>query len=174
MSRSRLRDLGIAIGALPTGEHNAITDVPGVQVGHHTLRFDEPSVGRTGVTVIEPRSGRGIWRDYAFAGFHSLNGCGEMTGVHWISESGMLTTPIAITNTFDVGTAHHALVRWGQERERLPSFSLPVAAETHDGWLNDPRARVTETTRGRLGRVVYEIPLETLREAMGKYGRGQG
>lgn len=143
MHRARIRDLGIAIGTQPTGPHNAITDVPGVLAGHCTLRHDEPFVACTGVTVVVPRAGE-IWRDGAFAGFHSLNGCGEMTGAHWIEESGVLTTPIAITNTHDVGVAHHALVRYGQERVGLETFALPVAAETYDGWLNDPRAVVTE------------------------------
>jgi D-aminopeptidase len=143
MSRSRLRDLGVTIGTYPTGKYNAITDVPDVRVGHHTLNYDEPHIARTGVTIINPRGGK-IWHDFAFAGFHSLNGCGEMTGVHWINESGLLTTPIAITNTHDVGIAHHALVRYGQEKELMGIFTLPVAAETYDGWLNDPRAKVTE------------------------------
>lgn len=76
MTRARLRDLGITIGVHPTGPHNAITDVPGVWVGHRTLIYDEPRIARTGVTVIVPREGD-IWNDNAFAGFHSFNGCGE-------------------------------------------------------------------------------------------------
>ena len=143
MPRSRLRDLGITIGTYPTGKFNAITDVQDVLVGHHTIRYDEPFIACTGVTVINPRGGN-IWRDFAFAGFHSLNGCGEMTGVHWINEAGLLTTPIAITNTYDVGIAHHALVRYGIEKELMGIFTLPVAAETFDGWLNDSRAKITE------------------------------
>jgi D-aminopeptidase len=143
MPRSRLRDLGITIGTYPTGKFNAITDVQDVLVGHHTIRYDEPFIACTGVTVINPRGGN-IWRDFAFAGFHSLNGCGEMTGAHWINEAGLLTTPIAITNTYDVGIAHHALVRYGIEKELMGIFTLPVAAETFDGWLNDSRAKITE------------------------------
>lgn len=136
MPRARLRDLGIAIGVHPPGKHNAITDVPGVRVGHHTLSYDEPRTARTGVTVIVPRDGA-IWSDNAFAGFHSFNGCGEMTGIHWVKESGLLTTPIAITNTGQVGTVHEALSAYGQEKGHTASFSLPVVAETYDGWLND-------------------------------------
>lgn len=143
MPRSRLRDLGITIGTYPTGKYNAITDVQDVLVGHHTIHYDEPHIARTGVTIINPRGGK-IWHDFAFAGFHSLNGCGEMTGVHWINEAGLLTTPIAITNTHDIGIAHHALVRYGIEKELMGIFTLPVAAETYDGWLNDSRAKITE------------------------------
>lgn len=142
--RMRLRDLGATIGRLPTGIHNAITDVPGVLVGHTTLIFDEPRVARTGVTVIMPREGA-IWKDHAFAASHTLNGSGEMTGVHWIAESGMLTTPIAITNTAQVGTVHAALNRYGYEIGWTEIWDLPVVAETWDGWLNDMAAfHVTE------------------------------
>lgn len=136
MTRARLRDLGINIGALPPGSHNAITDVPGVWVGHKTLIYDEPRVARTGVTVIVPREGR-IWQDNAFAAFHSFNGCGEMTGIHWLEESGLLSHPIALTNTYQVGTVHEALVAYGREN-KLPTLSgLTVVGETWDGWLND-------------------------------------
>ncbi len=137
--RKRLRDLGITIGRLPPGKHNAITDVPGVFVGHTTLIFDEPRVARTGVTVILPREGA-IWKNHAFAATHSLNGSGEMTGVHWIAESGMLTSPIAITNTAQVGTVHEALNNYGYEFGWTDDWELPVVAETWDGWLNDMAA----------------------------------
>ena len=75
MGRARLRDLDITIGRFPTGRYNAITDVPGVTVGHRTLIYDQPSVARTGVTVILPR-GESSRQDFCFAGWHSLNGCG--------------------------------------------------------------------------------------------------
>src|SRR5574341_117766 len=139
MTRARLRDLGITIGSLPTGQYNAISDVPGVWVGHTTLRFDEPRVARTGVTAILPREGK-IWSDHAFAAYHSFNGNGEMTGVHWINEPGLLNSPIAITNTHQVGTVHEALVRYGHERKLMGQWLLPVVAETFDGWLNDAEA----------------------------------
>ncbi|MEM7028732.1 MAG: P1 family peptidase [Chloroflexota bacterium] len=134
--RKRLRDLGINIGRLPPGNHNAITDVPGVFVGHTTLIFNEPHVARTGVTVIQPREGA-IWKDHAFAAIHALNGSGEMTGAHWIVESGMLTSPIAITNTAQVGTVHEALNRYAYEFGWAEDWVVPVVAETYDGWLND-------------------------------------
>jgi D-aminopeptidase len=133
---TRLRDLNISIGEFPTGSQNAITDVSGVLVGHATLIHDEPRVARTGVTVILPRDGD-VWRDPAFAAYHSFNGCGEMTGLLWIDESGMLSHPIALTNTHQVGTVHEALVAYGQERGHTEHSSLPVVAETWDGWLND-------------------------------------
>lgn len=134
--RLRLRDLGPTIGYLPTGPLNAITDVPGIWVGHTTLTGDEPRVARTGVTVILPREGR-IWKEPAFAGYHSYNGSGEMTGMHWVAESGMLTTPIAITNTAQVGTAHEALGMYAAEHGLTDDYVLPVVAETYDGRLND-------------------------------------
>ncbi len=136
MARARTRDLGIVIGRFPTGEHNAITDVPGVGVGHRTLIYDEPRVARTGVTVIVPRDGA-IWGDNCFAAFHSFNGCGEMTGTHWLAESGLLCYPIALTTTHHVGTVHEALVAYGQEKRLTTLSSLAVVAETYDGWLND-------------------------------------
>jgi len=137
--RKRLRDLGISIGRLPPGKHNAITDVPAVFVGHSTLIFDAPRVARTGVTVILPREGA-IWKDHAFAATHSLNGSGEMTGVLWIAESGMLTSPIAITNTAQVGTVHEAVNNFGYDFGWTEVWDLPVVAETWDGWLNDMAA----------------------------------
>ena len=138
--KPRLRDLGPTIGYMPPGPHNAITDVPGILVGQTTLIYDEPRVARTGVTVILPRQGR-IWKEPAFAGYHSYNGCGEMTGIHWIDESGMLSTPIAITNTGQVGTVHEALGVYAVEHGLTEEFELPVVAETYDGWLNDMAAR---------------------------------
>src|SRR5262245_53145314 len=87
MTRARLRDLGIVPGALPPGPPNAITDVEGVRVGYTTVVRDTPHVVRTGVTAIWPR-GQDIWTDYVFAGFHSFNGNGEMTGLPWIAEQG--------------------------------------------------------------------------------------
>jgi len=135
----RLRDLNITIGTFPTGKYNAITDVLDVLVGHTTLIYDEPRVARTGVTVIVPRRGE-IWHDNAPAGIHSFNGCGEMTGAHWIEEAGVLTSPIAITCTHSIGTAHEALGKYSQAHGYTHMFALPVAAETYDGRLNDADA----------------------------------
>jgi D-aminopeptidase len=139
VSRPRLRDLGISIGHLPTGPHNAITDVPGVWVGHATVVRDDPTVARTGVTMVVPRENE-IWADFAFCGVHSFNGNGEMTGTAWIEESGMLGSAIGITNTYQVGMVRDALVRYSVDEGHRGAFFLPVVAETWDGVLNDIRS----------------------------------
>ena len=136
MTRARLRDLGITIGRLPVGPLNAITDVPGVWVGHETVIHDQPSVARTGVTVILPRAGR-IWEDNCFAGHFSFNGNGEMTGLPWLEESGTLSTPIGITNTHQVGLVRDTFIAYERDQGYDFGFLLPVVAETYDGWLND-------------------------------------
>ncbi|MCS7070431.1 MAG: P1 family peptidase, partial [Anaerolinea sp.] len=139
MGRARLRDLGITIGMLPTGPHNAITDVPGVRVGHTTLIADEPRIARTGVTIIQPRPAA-PWENPCFAGYFSFNGNGEMTGLPWIDESGLLTSPIGLTNTHQVGLVRDTLVRYEIEHGVGTGWVLPVVAETWDGWLNDINA----------------------------------
>jgi D-aminopeptidase len=133
----RARDLGIVLGQLPTGRLNAITDVDGVRVGHATLVRGEAV--RTGVTVILPHSGDPAVRP-VFAGTHTLNGNGEMTGLEWIREGGTLASAIGLTNTHSVGAVHHALVAAsvrGAPDGAHPRWSLPVVAETWDGYLND-------------------------------------
>ncbi len=139
----RARDLGIRIGLGTPGPLNAITDVAGVTVGHTTLiRGDGPLVVgegpvRTGVTVVCPR-GAADWREPVFAGCHRLNGNGELTGLEWVRESGMLTTPIAITNTHSVGIVRDALVAASVQKDRTETYwALPVVGETYDGLLND-------------------------------------
>ncbi len=134
--RARLRELGINIGQYPTGSKNAITDVPGVLVGHKTIVRDSPSVVRTGVTVIVPRDGK-VHEDYPFAGFFSFNGIGEMTGLPLIEEWGVLTSPVVFTNTSQIGTAHEALVEYGARKHGGFAYKLPVVAETYDGFLSD-------------------------------------
>lgn len=136
MNRTRLRDVGITIGEFPTGPHNALTDVPDVFVGQTTCIWDEPRIARTGVTIIVPRAGA-IWRDHCFAAVHSFNGNGELTGVHWIQEVGLLTTPIGITNTHQVGLVRDVLVEYGRTQPDAHRWLLPVVAETYDGYLND-------------------------------------
>ena len=136
MSRQRLRELGFTIGRHRTGVHNAITDVDGVLVGHRTVVHDEPRVARTGVTVVVPRSGEGS-ADLCFAGMHSFNGNGEMTGSHWLEESGLLSGPIGITNTHQVGMVRDALVLHEITTRPEATWCLPVVAETYDGFLND-------------------------------------
>jgi D-aminopeptidase len=139
MTRPRLRDLDIIIGRLPTGPHNAITDVEGVQVGHHTLIHDTPRLARTGVTVILPRR-EPVWENHCYAGFHVLNGNGDFTGTHWLEESGWLTTPIGLTNTNQVGLVRDTLAAWEVEQTQSDLGTLPLVAETCDGWLNDINA----------------------------------
>ena len=119
---TRLRDLGISIGRLPTGQFNAITDVAGVLVGHATVIADSPATVRTGVTMVVPRNNE-IWTNYAFCGWHSFNGNGEMTGIPWIEESGMLGSPVGITNTHQVGLVRDTLVRYrSRSRRRMDSI----------------------------------------------------
>jgi len=132
----RARELGIAIGTLPTGERNAITDVPGVRVGHTTLIEGEDV--RTGVTVVQPH-GASPWYEPVFAGAHRLNGNGELTGLEWIRESGMLCSPIALTNTHSVGVVRDALIsaEIASRSDEREFWSLPVVGETWDGLLND-------------------------------------
>lgn len=143
----RARDLGIPFSGNP-GPFNAITDVAGVTVGQVTLiSGDGPlQVGkgpvRTGVTAVLPR---GKNYDPVFAGWYSLNGNGEMTGTTWVEEGGFLEGPVLITNTHSVGVVRDAVIAWQLENklyEDLPGepgvfWSLPVVAETWDGWLND-------------------------------------
>jgi D-aminopeptidase len=141
----RARDLGVPFEGTP-GKFNAITDVAGVEVGYTTLISGEGKlvVGqgpvRTGVTAILPR-GHDAANDPVYAGVFSLNGNGEMTGTAWIEESGFLEGPIVITNTHSVGVVRDAVIAWrnnhgGADAQGF-SWSLPVVAETWDGWLND-------------------------------------
>jgi D-aminopeptidase len=140
----RARDLGIVIGEMAPGPLNAITDVPGVRVGHATIvRGDGPLVVgrgpvRTGVTMIFPHDGE-VWKEPVFAAPHILNGNGEMTGLEWIRDAGMLGGAIGITNTHSVGVVRDALVAEGIRSQPPGSFtwSLPVVGETWDGMLND-------------------------------------
>ena len=138
-TKPRARDLGVPFDGMP-GAVNAITDVKGVEVGYTTLNSGEGEKAiRTGVTAILPQG-----KDFAgrlFAAWHTLNGNGEMTGTTWIEESGGLGSPILITNTHSVGIVRDAVIEWGAKK--FPAggysgdFSLPVVAETWDGYLND-------------------------------------
>jgi D-aminopeptidase len=139
MPRARLRDLGLTVGTLPPGPFNAITDVAGVKVGYATVIQDSPRIARTGVTAIWPR-GREIWTDYVFAGTFSFNGNGEMTGLPWLAEQGLLGAPIGITNTYQVGIVRDAITALAVRDGASQAFHLPVVAETYDGWLNDIQA----------------------------------
>ncbi len=139
---ARARELGISalIGGTPA-PLDAITDVPGVEVGHTTLISGSGPlvVGRgpvrTGVTVVHPR-GKGS-ADPVFGAWFTLNGNGEMTGTTWLQESGLLEGPIAITNTHSVGVVRDAILQWQVKRPGMQPWGLPVVAETYDGRLND-------------------------------------
>ena len=142
--KPRARDLGVPFDGTP-GPLNAITDVAGVEVGHTTLISGEGKlvVGkgpvRTGVTAIFPRGRNGD--NNVFGGWFSLNGNGEMTGTTWVEESGLLIGPVMITNTHSVGVVRDAVIQWLVAHRRIDAqddwWSLPVVAETWDGWLND-------------------------------------
>jgi D-aminopeptidase len=125
---ARARDLRIEIGDLEPGPLDAITDVAGTRVGHTTLI--EGDDVRTGVTVVVPGELP------AFAGSHRLNGNGELTGLEWVRESGYLTTPVGLTNTFSVGVVRDAIVA-AQNEAGVGEWHLPVVGETYDGVLND-------------------------------------
>jgi D-aminopeptidase len=137
----RARDLGIPFNGTP-GPLDAITDVAGVTVGYSTLIRDLPDgkAVRTGVTAILPR-GRATLDTPAFAGFFSLNGNGEMTGAHWLKESGFLEGPVLLTNTHSVGVVRDAAIAYRVRAGKADAsgywWSLPVVAETWDGDLND-------------------------------------
>ncbi len=142
--RPRARQLGIAIGTLPTGSFNAITDVPGVGVGHVTLHDGNGPlvVGkgpvRTGVTAVVPFPD--VYENQVYAAAESLNGNGEMTGMEWIQERGLLEVPIVLTNTLSIGEGYSGVVSYmlKQNPDRVP---LPVVAECYDGGLNDIAGR---------------------------------
>lgn len=143
--QKRARDYGVPFDGKP-GQFNAITDVPGVTVGEATIiRGSGPLVKgegpvRTGVTAILPR---GKDFDPVYANWYTLNGNGDMTGTHWITESGFLETPVLITNTGSVGTVRDAAWQWMDQRHYYTPFykdywyAYPVVAETYDGIFND-------------------------------------
>jgi D-aminopeptidase len=146
MTKPRAREAGLPFPGTP-GPHNAITDIPGVEVGYCT-RIEgkgllEPGQGpvRSGVTAILPR-GHDPEPKPVWAGMYALNGNGEMTGTHWIRDGGYFVGPVCITNTHSVGMVHHAATKWIIQNyasrwapEHL--WAMPVVAETYDGVLND-------------------------------------
>ncbi|HXJ87498.1 MAG TPA: P1 family peptidase [Candidatus Binatia bacterium] len=143
-TKPRARDLGVPFDGMP-GPNNAITDVKGVEVGHTTLISGDGKlvVGqgpvRTGVTAIHPRGKTS--NDAVFAAWFTLNGNGEMTGTTWVDDSGFLNGPVLITNTHSVGVVRDAVISWKVKRGSPDMegywWSLPVVAETWDGYLND-------------------------------------
>src|SRR5437867_494611 len=165
-NKPRARDLGIPFEGSP-GPLNAITDVKGLEVGHATLvsGSGKLEVGkgpvRTGVTAVLPRGKASD--DQVFAGWFSLNGNGEMTGTTWVEESGFLEGPIMITNTHSVGVVRDSVVAWRVEHGRPAGseywWSLPVVAETYDGFLNDVNG--------------FHVKREDVFEAIGKASPGK-
>lgn len=138
--RMRARDLGLVIGRYNCGKNNAITDVAGVKVGHVTVLKDGPGpvkgIARTGVSAIIP--GEDIINRPVYAGTYSLNGNGEMTGSWWVEESGLLGSPIMLTNTHSVGVVRDAVIDYYYRKyPDALDWMLPVVAETWDGFLSD-------------------------------------
>ena len=149
IAQNRARDHGIPFDGTP-GKFNAITDVAGVTVGHTTVIKGEGSAAvRTGVTAILPRG-----KEFApvYANWYALNGNGDMTGTHWITESGFLETPILITNTGSVGIVRDATWKWMNEKKYYTPFykemwyAYPLVAETYDGILNDINGQHVEAS----------------------------
>lgn len=148
-TRPHIRDLGITIGQYESGEWNAITDVPGVKVGHLTINEGKGALNpghgpvRTGVTVVIPRDD--VWHNKVPAGAFVLNGTGEMTGLAWIAESGFLEYPIALTNTLNVPRVADGVMSW--MIKQYPGIGItddtltPVVAECDDSRLNDSQGR---------------------------------
>jgi D-aminopeptidase len=146
-ARARARDLGIAIGELPTGPLNAITDVPGVRVGHCTVTWGGPELpsgsgpARTGVTAVFPH-GDDIWHSRVKAGAFAANGVGEIIGISALREWGLIETPIMLTNSQSAGAVYDATVRWMMDRNPAAGIEdavMPVVGECDDGFLNDLR-----------------------------------
>ncbi len=165
---TRARDLGMSFDGVP-GTTNAITDVPGLTIGMTTVHHGDHV--RTGVTAILPL-GRERVGVAVPAGLYAHNGNGELTGAHWIQESGSLNTPIMITNTHAVGTVHRAVIEWVAQHHgpSAAQWLLPVVGETWDGYLNDingahvTAAHVDEALDGATGDGVSE----------GSFGGGTG
>lgn len=157
--KKRARDWGLSIGVLPTGKHNAITDVAGVKVGHVTLVKGD-SV-RTGVTAIVPHDGN-LFQQKVPAAIYTGNGFGKLAGVTQVRELGNLETPVILTNTLSVATAMEAMIDYTLQQkgnEEVQSVNA-VVGETNDGWLNDIRGRhvqksavLTALAQAKTGRV---------------------
>lgn len=146
-SRPRLRDLGPVIGGLATGRLNAITDVPGVRVGHCTVRWGGPDLprgsgpARTGVTAVLPHGGD-LFHERVIAGMFVANGVGEVIGGTAIREWGLIETPVVLTNSQSIGLAYDATVRWMMARDDrlgVEDACMPVVGECDDSLLNDMR-----------------------------------
>jgi D-aminopeptidase len=155
-NRGRIRDIlpNLIIGRYPTGPLNSLTDVPGVLVHTESVRRTSPTIVNTGVTTILPRKD---WFDYGcHAAMFKFNGSGEMTGSHWIEETGLLNSPIMITNSFAVGPCYSGIYEYTVAHHKgkdglVDWFLLPVVAETYDGFMSDIGAMAVKsevTVRG--------------------------
>lgn len=155
-TRGRIRDIlpNLIIGRHPTGPLNSLTDVPGVLVHTESVRLTSPTIVNTGVTTILPRR---EWFDYGcHAAIFKFNGSGEMTGGHWIDETGLLNSPIIITNSFAVGPCYSGIYEYAVTHHKGPDglvdfFLLPVVAETYDDFMSDIGAMAVKsdmTVRG--------------------------
>lgn len=168
-SQQRARELGIEIGVIPTGTLNAITDVPGVKVGHTTL-MEGDSV-RTGVTAVLPHSGN-IFQEKVPAAIYVGNGFGKLAGITQVNELGNIETPIILTNTLSVATAMNAVINYSLQQEENESVQSvnAVVGETNDGFLNDIRGQHVKQED-----VIHAI--ESAKEGMvqeGNVGAGTG
>lgn len=169
MQKRRIRDYGVTIGALPTGVRNQITDVSGVLVGHATI---DTETNKTGVTIIMPRE-QNVFKTKCVASSYVLNGYGKSLGLVQVDELGTLETPIALTNTLNVGLVHDALVEYTIQRsfrEQLAVGSLnPVVGETNDGYLNGIHCRAV-----RQAHVFAAIKSASTQFTEGDVGAGKG
>lgn len=168
--RCRASDLGLRFGDLARGPLNAITDVAPVRVGHATVIADGPRPARTGVTAILPHPD-GLNRDL-FAGFHRFNGYGEMTGVHWIEEVGLLASPILLTGTYSVGLVRDVLIAMAAEQGRPDRWHEAVVAETLDGRLNDAPAQ--HVTRAHVAAAIAAATTSDIGAPVAEGGVGGG
>jgi D-aminopeptidase len=175
----RLRELGLRIGRLDPGAENAITDVPGVEVGHATIWRDEPDppqgrgVARTGVTTIVPRSPETLLRDPVPAGAAVLNGAGELTSFNVVREWGVVETPIYLTATMAVGRVYDGAVTAAVAADSavgVDEFVIPVVAECDDGWLSE--GRVVQPEAADAGRALAAAASGPVDE--GAVGAGTG
>jgi D-aminopeptidase len=174
----RLRELGLRIGELEAGPRDAITDVPGVSVGHVTVWRDEPppdgrGVARTGVTAVVPRPlERSLVQEPVAAGFAVLNGAGELTSSIQVGEWGCIETPVYLTSTMAVGRVYDGAVSVAVASDPtvgVDNFVIPTVGECDDGWLND--ARTVQVEAADAGRAVEDASAEV---AEGAVGAGTG
>lgn len=168
-AQQRVRDFGIQIGVLPTGQNNAITDVEGVRIGHSTIISGENV--RTGVTAILPHDGN-LFQLKVPAAIHIGNGFGKLAGYSQVKELGNIETPIILTNTLSVPAASEALITFTLEQPENQTVRSvnPVVGETNDGWLNDIRGR--HVTQAHVNEAIESAKTGKVEE--GNVGAGTG